>query len=508
MLFLQSTIRAQMMRAIAGIVIAVMVLLLTVTLFVAQHQLYELGERDARDRVEAVAARAGFAAIVGADSPDVAKQLVAESTGVNGIFATALLSPDAKTLAEAEQRPGALHDCGFDSPAPHGAPHATSRKLKDFWCVSAPVFKRTTTDSCLEAPCIVGYVHMVASSASVDAIVHRLIEAILFMSLVLLTGALFVLSRVSAEITSPLRDIALVMRRYSSGDRTARALELGPEEAVTISHVYNELIEAQEEQARTLEHTVDERTQQLRQATLAAQDADRYKTTFMAHISHDMRTPLHVIQAQASEVMNELEFAGDPDRARDHVEVIIQQSRELSLRVAQILELTRGGSGGTAPELEAISIEVLRAHLLDKAEMLARQNRNKLIFIATPAIVWTDGDKALQIITNLIENACKFTLDGTVEVDLHAQNEDLWISVKDSGMGIPAHQIDHIWSEFRQVQYSDGRRMGGFGLGLAIVRQYANMLGGHFGAESQEGQGTRVWVVLPAKAPHQHEAVS
>jgi signal transduction histidine kinase len=181
------------------------------------------------------------------------------------------------------------------------------------------------------------------------------------------------------------------------------------------------------------------------------------------------------------------------------VDVIIRECTELSLRVAQVLELMRGDSGHANPELGIVSIDVLREGVLDKAEALAKQNRNKLIIRSDPGTLWTDGDKVLQIMTNLIENACKFTIEGRVEVSLRLTNDEFLISVTDSGVGIPEDQIAHIWSEFRQAQFSAARRAGGFGLGLAIVRQYTALLGGRYGAESTEGHGTTVWVILPVQ---------
>ena len=494
-----TTIRAQMVFAIGSIVLAVIVVLVFVTLFVAQHQLYELGERDVKDRVEAIAARAGFAVIVGADSPDVAKQLASESTGVNGILATELTGADGDRLASLEESANLLDACQYDTNHVDTGGATTSKRVNGLWCVAAPIFKRTNMGVCTASNCIVGHLHVVATTASVAAVVRRLIGAILFMGAVLLAFALFFLWTVSAKISSPLRDIVLVMRRFAAGERDARADEHGPEEAMTISRVYNELIEAQEEQSRNLENTVEQRTRQLTEATLKAQDAERYKTIFMAHISHDMRTPLHVIRTQATDIMNELEFGGNPERARPHVEVIIHQSTELAYRVQQVLELTRGDSGHGNLQLAPLSIDDLRGELLDKADALAKQRRNKLVILADIGSIWTDADKVLQIATNLIENACKFTTAGTVEVSLKLQSDIFRIAVTDSGVGIPNDQIAHIWSEFRQAQLNDGRRIGGFGLGLAIVRQYTTMLGGQYGAESEEGHGATVWVELPAK---------
>lgn len=492
------TIRAQMLSAIGAIVLAVVVALVVLTLYFAEHQLYDLGERDARAQVEALAARAAFAAIVGADSPNVARELINESTGVNGIQASELVSADGVRLASLEEAQNLLGRCGFATPHADVSTSTTVKRVSTFWCVSAPIFERSHPGACTPAPCIVGHLHIAASTSSVDTVVRQLIEAIVTVGVVLLAIALFFLWMASATIVSPLRGIVDVMRRFAAGDRAARALERGPEEAKTISHVYNELIEAQEEQSRTLEKTVEERTLQLKDATLAAQDAERYKTTFMAHISHDMRTPLHVIRAQATEIMNELEFGGDPERVRVPLAIIMRECEELSLRVAQVLELTRGDTGHANLELGTVSIDMLRASLRDKAEALAKQNRNRLIFSADPGTLWTDGDKVLKILTNLIENACKFTTEGTVEVSLRLKDDEFLISVTDSGIGIPTDQIPHIWSEFRQAQFSDGGRAGGFGLGLAIVRQYTTLLGGRYGAESTEGHGTAVWVILPA----------
>jgi signal transduction histidine kinase len=493
-----STIRAQILTAIGAIVLWIIVVLLVLTLYFAQHQLYDLGERDMRAQVEALAARAGFATIVGADSPDVAKELVKESIGVNGIRAAELVSLAGDKLASLEETTHLLSGCGFATPHVEVGTETRVMRVPSFWCVSAPILEHSNSGACSVAPCVVGHLHIVASTASVDMVVRRLIEAILSVGFVLLAVAIFFLWMVSARIVSPLRAIVLVMRRFAAGDRNARAVERGPEEAKTISRVYNELIEAQEEQSRNLEKTVEQRTLELKDATLVAQDAERYKTTFMANISHDMRTPLHVIRAQASEVMNELEFGGDPERAREHVNVIIRECTELSLRVAQVLELTRGDTGHANLELGIVSIDILRASVLDKAEALAKQNRNTLTILANSGTLWTDGDKVLKIMTNLIENACKFTTEGTVEVSLRVKHDEFLISVTDSGVGIPKDQILHIWSEFRQAQFSNGRRAGGFGLGLAIVRQYTTLLGGRYGAESTEGRGTTVWVILPA----------
>jgi signal transduction histidine kinase len=496
MLLQPNTIRSQMLSALGTLVMAVIVLLVAVTLYVTQHQLYELGQRDARDRVDAIAARAAFAAIVGLDSPEVAQQLTTETTGVDGILATELVSPSGRAIGVLEEVKPVIGGCQFPIPSASARPATSLKRLRGAWCISAPILKRTDAGVCTAPNCVLGYIRAAASTASVDTIVKKLIAAILFLGSLLLAGALALVWRVSGRISRPLLDIANVMRRRSA------AKEYGPEEAITISKVYNELIDAQQRHAAVLEETVERRTEQLRAATLEAQDAVRYRTIFMAHASHDMRTPVHLIRSFAADVLNELEFTANTQVAQEHVKVIIHQSTELASRVQQILELTRVDSGRTKPNLTSLSISVLRGQVLQQAETLAKTQRNKLTLIADDGLIWTDAEKVLQILTNLIDNASKFTTDGTIDVSLRLDDGEFRVTVVDNGIGIAEESLPHIWSEFRQGGPSSyGPKIPGFGLGLAIVRQYVLLLGGHYGAQSRLGKGTTVWVALPAGAP-------
>lgn len=495
MRYVPNTIRGQTFAAVSSIMLTMIVFLIWITIYVTKTHLYDLGERDARERVQTIAARAGYAAIIGHDSPDVPAELLREST-VNGILAMALDDLHNQPIARLDPDSGLLASCFSYTPDDRST--VTSRRVGRMWCISAAVFQRTSAAACNTDNCVIAHLRAVVTAEPVAAIVARLIQTVVVIGGLFLIIAFFCLWRVSNAISEPLSDIVTVMRRFAGGDRAARAASRGPNEVVTISQVYNALIDSQEDQARSLEMTVEQRTIELKAAILAAQDAERYKTIFMAHMSHDMRTPLHIIEAQAADVMQELEFGGDIDRARIYLDIIIQQSRELSLRVSQILELTRGQSGPLDVAFTALSLQSLRELLYDKGALLAKERGNVLTLDVADGTVRTDANKVLQIASNLMENACKFTENGTIQVRVHLQGTDLLLSVEDSGRGIPANELDHIWSDFRQVLPADGRRVGGFGLGLSIVRQYAMILRGKCGVESIEGKGTRIWVSLPS----------
>lgn len=492
MKFRPTTVRGQMLYAIGALVVLVQGVPVLATLTLAHQLVYALAERALSDQVESIAARARFAAIVGINSPEVAKQLLEEYSGTSGFEASELVNSDGRRIAALESKPHSLSVCQFTPSS-----KTTLTRVGANWCVTSPILVHSQIDACTAAQCLIGHLHVVASTTATDTAVRRLLEAIELLGGALLLATLISLWRISADMTRPLLDIVAVMRRFSAGDRTARAIEAGPEEMITISKVYNDLIDAQEAHARTLEHKVEERTRRLNEATLAAQDAERYKTTFMAHVSHDMRTPLHVIRAQTSEVINELEFGADIARARAPLEIIQRECDELSFRVSQVLELMRGDIGPAEVYVSSVSLDELRTTVRQKTKALAQRNRNRFVIVGDSGTLHTDVDKALQIIINLVDNACKFTKDGSVEIALRLREPGLHIDVTDSGVGIPASLLPTIWSEFRPLPSPGGRRIGGFGLGLAIVRHYTTQLGGRYGADSVEGQGTHMWVILP-----------
>jgi signal transduction histidine kinase len=288
------------------------------------------------------------------------------------------------------------------------------------------------------------------------------------------------------------------MRAAESGNATARAPLIGPDEVVTISRVYNRVMDRLDVEATELEAKVERRTAELRAATDAAQAAERTKTAFLAGVSHEMKTPLHVIEANARDVLNELEFIRGADQARDHLATILSQSGELALRVSQILEFARADAGGYEPQREEFQLVDFAADVRVRSEQHAKRNRNSLDVDVAGEYAYTDRDMLLQIVSNLVLNACKFTEGGRVRVAIRRMATFLEVEVEDTGCGIPPAQQAVVWQAFRQADMGEGRRFGGFGLGLAIVRKCTETLGGTVELTSEVNQGTRVVVRIPA----------
>lgn len=488
-----TTIREQMIHATVTVTSVLLLLLVPVTLYMAQRQLYALGRRYALQQAEAIAARAALTA-----SPSTARELLRDTVGHGDVLAGELLSATGQPVARLNGSGATLSRCRFWSGAAPAEGLARAWEAGPFWCISVPVFTRTSRGLCRAKACITGRLRLFDSTRPVEQVVVRLMATILLLGIAVLLMAMLSLWYVAERISSPLIELARVMRRFSAGDRTARAAEVGPEETRAISRVYNALMGQQEEQARLLEERVAQRTHDLREATLAAQKAERDRTILMAQVSHEMRTPLHIIQAQAGEVLHELEFWREGEHARANASLILQESTELAHRVDQILELVRSRTAQHPLHIQSVSLRRMQEYLLDKFAPLAAKNGSTLVVHADDACVESDQDRLLQILSNLIHNACKYTANGKVEVLLTNLGQTFQLSVTDTGSGIPAEVLADVWNEFRQARSHEGRNCDGFGLGLSIVRAHATLLGGECCLESVHGQGTIVRVSLPA----------
>lgn len=258
-----------------------------------------------------------------------------------------------------------------------------------------------------------------------------------------------------------------------------------------------------------VEHLVEDRTRELLiakdsaiQASQKEQAANKSKSVFLANMSHEIRTPMNAI-LNLSELSLKQEM---PDKPRDYLMKIHQSASLLLGLVNDILDFSKIESGKLI--LETIDFEL--DSLLDQLALLcsARQDRPdvEIIFdIAanTPRHLRGDYTRITQVLSNLLNNALKFTLDGsiTVSINTHADStsERLWleITLSDTGIGMPAGLLDKLFDSFTQADASTARQYGGSGLGLVICKQLCQLLGGEISLTSQEFKGTRVWVKLP-----------
>ena len=230
-------------------------------------------------------------------------------------------------------------------------------------------------------------------------------------------------------------------------------------------------------------------------------DLERLKAEFMSIATHELKTPINVIAGYA-ELMEDRIFGELSERQEEALLSISEQTRVLTQLVNQLLDMSRLEAGGLKLEMDRLVVADLAerirrtfAVLADRKEIRFRVELDE----SAPDTIRADGDRLRdQVLGNLLSNALKFTPEGgRVDVSILGEDHDLVIRVSDSGPGIPADQLPHIFDKYYQV--GAHARSKGAGLGLTIAHEVVEAHGGSIVPESQEGEGTTFTIRLPVE---------
>jgi PAS domain S-box-containing protein len=236
-----------------------------------------------------------------------------------------------------------------------------------------------------------------------------------------------------------------------------------------------------------------------RSARMAAQRATRVKDEFLATLSHELRTPLSAILGWTQVLLRG--GAAKPEEQRRAIEVIDRNARAQVQLIDDLLDLSRIMTGKIRLDLHQVSLLAIVEAAVDSAKPAAdaKDIRLKAILDSVRATVNADSTRLQQVVWNLLTNAIKFTpKGGQVQVLLQRVNSHIELSVSDTGVGIPASFLPHVFDRFSQRDSSTTRVFGGLGLGLAISKQLVELHGGSIRVSSEgEGRGSTFFVELP-----------
>ena len=224
-------------------------------------------------------------------------------------------------------------------------------------------------------------------------------------------------------------------------------------------------------------------------------ESDRLRTALLNSVSHDLRTPLSSIKASASSLLDP-DIAWSRTEQREFLETIDQESDRLTRLVHNLLDMSRIEAGALDPQL----VETTLTEVVGPVVRLARTQGSHQILVDVPdnlPTVLVDPVRLDQVLTNLVDNACRYAGDKPVTLAGRALDGQVELRVIDHGPGIPAAERDRIFDQFYRLR-RNGRGPDGTGMGLAICRGILAALGGHIRVETTPGGGATFVVSLPA----------
>jgi PAS domain S-box-containing protein len=233
-------------------------------------------------------------------------------------------------------------------------------------------------------------------------------------------------------------------------------------------------------------------------AKAKAEESDRLKTAFLHNVSHEIRTPMNAIIG-FSALLNEPDTP-EADR-RQFIEIIFQSGSQLLSIINDIVDIANIESGQVKLNIKAMNLNSTLRSLNEQFSYKEKANSISInLGTGLPdekASIMTDSTKLIQILSNLISNATKFTKEGRIDFGYILKDGNLEFFVKDTGIGIPPEHHARIFERFFQVDHLISRKFGGTGLGLSICKAYVELLGGKIWLSSKPGEGTDFRFTLP-----------
>ncbi len=282
-------------------------------------------------------------------------------------------------------------------------------------------------------------------------------------------------------ITRNLRQIADTVRRFKEGDYDVRIPESSRGDLALLADTFNEMADKIEENIGQLK------------------SMDRLRQELIANVSHDLRTPLALVQGYIETLMMK-EGRLQPEERRKYLEIIMDSSEKLSRLVAQLFEYSKLEAEQIKPEKEPFLLSELAQDVSVKYQILAQEKNVEIKLDAPPELPLVFADVALveRVLQNLMDNALKFTPPGgSVAIQLRNRSKGVEVRVSDTGPGIPEGEQAHIFERYRKSKAVENDKVG-TGLGLAIVKKILEIHNAAIQVQSRPGQGAAFWFLLPA----------
>ena len=284
----------------------------------------------------------------------------------------------------------------------------------------------------------------------------------------------------SKTITVPIINLMHYARRIASGNFSEMAEVKSDDEIGELTKTFNYM-------ARELERTLEEQKK-----------LDNMRKEFVANVSHELRTPLTSIKSYAEALID-----GDVEEketAYKFLKVIDSETERMTRLVRDLLQLSKLDNEQMQWNMREISIGDVLIDSVDKVALSAKSKRQEIFLSIEDNLshIIADKDRMEQVFLNVLTNAIKYTPEeGEIKVSLAVANDEMYLQVKDTGIGIPKEDMPRIFERFYRVDKARSREMGGTGLGLAIAKEIVDAHKGTISIESVVGAGTNISIALP-----------
>lgn len=240
--------------------------------------------------------------------------------------------------------------------------------------------------------------------------------------------------------------------------------------------------------------------EELIKANVEAEASNRLKSSFLANISHEIRTPLNSVVGFANLLLSN----GLTNEVKEeYIEHINHNSEKLLQIIGDIIDLSRLESAQIEITYEEASINSIVNEIVDEARKVIKRNEKSIIVIVKNLLeiendlVFTDRIWLKRVLNHLMDNAVKFTLEGSVQLTCSRENDDLVFRIRDTGIGINKENLNHIFEEFRQEIDGHHRPFEGLGVGLTLAKEVIERMGGRIYVQSEKGVGSEFSFSLP-----------
>jgi signal transduction histidine kinase len=225
---------------------------------------------------------------------------------------------------------------------------------------------------------------------------------------------------------------------------------------------------------------------------------EEFRNEIVRTVSHELRTPLSIEKEGISLLVDEVVGPVNPEQ-REILQTVMRSIDRLARMISSLLDISSIETGKVKllPKLIDLT-DIVKDVVFEFDKRAAEKGIDlRMKFPATPVQVLADSDKMTQVLTNLVDNALKFTVKGSVEISVTLKNSEAECAVRDTGIGIAPENLGKLFEKFQQFSRTAGPGEKGFGLGLSIVKGIIELHHGHIWAESELGQGTSVTFTLP-----------